>query len=36
VIFAEFLDTGAGEAESHHEEDTSHHHQPQLVQNISK
>ena len=36
LIFAEFFDAGAGEAERHHEEDDSYHLQPQLVQNISK
>src|SRR6478752_4470291 len=31
LIFAKFFDTGAGEAERHHEEDDSDHLQPQLV-----
>src|SRR6478609_2171284 len=36
LIFAEFFDAGAGEAERHHEEDNSHDLQPQLMQNIPK
>src|SRR3954469_10090945 len=36
VILAEFFDTGAGEAERHHEEHDSHYLQPQLVKHIRK
>jgi len=36
VVFAVLLDTGAGQADGHHEKQYSHHLQPQLVKHISK
>ena len=36
VILAEFFDTGAGEAERHHQKDDSDYLQPQLVKHICK